>query len=211
MVRKIVSGGQTGVDRTALDFAREQGLAHGGWCPRCRWAEDGRIPSAYKLTETPGRNPSQRTEWNVRDSDATVIFSTGKVLTGGTLLTRKLAIRYQRPWLHLVARQGIKSAAAKLLALLQNHRIQILNVAGPRASRDPQAARFAREVLAHAFSGTKRGRVVRRAPALQQGLGPKHRVLAAHRGARRRTDKKSAKPGSAPRPSRTTRTKVRVV
>ena len=71
----ILSGGQTGADRAALDFAIEFGLAHGGWCPRGRLAEDGPIDERYDLTETPSRRYNQRTEWNIRDSDATVVFS----------------------------------------------------------------------------------------------------------------------------------------
>ena len=71
----ILSGGQTGADRAALDFAIEYGLPHGGWCPRGRLAEDGPIDERYELTETPSHRYAQRTEWNVRDSDATVVFS----------------------------------------------------------------------------------------------------------------------------------------
>ena len=83
MTPKLVSGGQTGVDRVALDFARSQNLPHGGWCPFGRRAEDGTIPASFVLRETPSDDPAQRTEWNVRDSDGTVILSAGSVLTGG--------------------------------------------------------------------------------------------------------------------------------
>src|ERR1700754_3171011 len=89
----IISGGQTGADRAALDFALALGISHGGWCPRQRRAEDGVIPDQYLLSETPSSHYSQRTEWNVRDSDATVVFSIRSGLTGGTRLTFELARR----------------------------------------------------------------------------------------------------------------------
>ena len=71
---EIVSGGQTGVDRAALDAALALGMRCGGWCPAGRWAEDGPIDPRYPLRETPSGDPAQRTEWNVRDSDATLIL-----------------------------------------------------------------------------------------------------------------------------------------
>ncbi len=88
---KIVSGGQTGADRAALDWALANGVASGGWCPFGRWAEDGAIGVRYPLRETPERKPSQRTEWNIRDSDGTLIVSLAKRLIGGTRLTDDLA------------------------------------------------------------------------------------------------------------------------
>src|SRR4051812_3448090 len=97
----IISGGQTGVDRAALDFAIALGLSHGGWCPRQRRAEDGIIPAQYSLRETPSGHYSQRTEWNVRESDATVVFSIKAGLAGGTRLTFLLAKRLGKPVLHL--------------------------------------------------------------------------------------------------------------
>lgn len=95
---RIVSGGQTGVDRAALDVALELSLECGGWCPRGRRAEDGVIAAKYPLRETPMEDYRQRTEWNVRDSDATLILKRGE-LKGGTLLTAELARRYGRPLL----------------------------------------------------------------------------------------------------------------
>ncbi len=96
MLEKIISGGQTGVDRAALDAALQCGFPCGGWCPKGRRAEDGRIDDRYPLSETPKRRYQQRTEWNVRDSDGTLILATGE-LTGGTLLTARLAEEYERP------------------------------------------------------------------------------------------------------------------
>src|SRR4051812_1170847 len=98
---KIISGGQTGADRAALDFAIARGLAHGGWCPKGRIAEDGIIPHRYGLVETPEADPAQRTEWNVRDADGTVLFSIGETLRGGSEKTERFAIQYHKPWLHL--------------------------------------------------------------------------------------------------------------
>ncbi len=77
-VPKIMSGGQTGADRAALDFAIGHGIKHGGWCPKGRRAEDGAIDARYQLKETPSANFVQRTEWNTRDSDGTVVFSIGE-------------------------------------------------------------------------------------------------------------------------------------
>ena len=88
---KIISGGQTGARRAALDWAIERGLEHGGWCPRGRRAEDGAVPLHYHLIETPTERWEQRTEWNVRDSDGTVIFTVSETLTGGSLTTVELA------------------------------------------------------------------------------------------------------------------------
>mgnify|MGYP003793290687 CR=1 FL=1 len=90
MIKKIVSGGQTGVDRAALDVAMQLGIPVGGWCPRGRRAEDGRIPDSYPLREASSVNYAKRTELNVRDSDGTLILSGGP-LTGGTALTESLA------------------------------------------------------------------------------------------------------------------------
>jgi hypothetical protein len=91
LILKIISGGQTGADRAALDFAIKHRISHGGWCPKGRRSEDGTIPSQYQLQETPSTNYLQRTEWNVRDSDGTVIFSISEHLTGGSSV--RLAIR----------------------------------------------------------------------------------------------------------------------
>ncbi|MEM9660625.1 MAG: putative molybdenum carrier protein, partial [Planctomycetota bacterium] len=93
----IVSGGQTGADRAALDFAIAADLPHGGWCPRGRRAEDGPIADKYRLRETPSDSYRQRTEWNVRDSDATAIFTLECEMRGGTKLTAEIAARLDKP------------------------------------------------------------------------------------------------------------------
>ena len=96
MLDKIISGGQTGADRAALDWAIEHSISHGGWCPKGRMAENGKIDSRYQLEETPSQDYAQRTQWNVRDSDATLIFSIGQNLLGGSLLTKNFAIAVDR-------------------------------------------------------------------------------------------------------------------
>jgi hypothetical protein len=147
MIQKIISGGQTGADRAALDFAIAHGIPHGGWCPRGRLAEDGTIPLCYQLSETPGSDSVQRTEWNVRNSDGTVIFSIAPVLAGGSQQTAEYARRHQKPCLHLSRERDGKAAVSKLLDLLVEREIRNLNVAGPRQSQEPEVAEFTRETL----------------------------------------------------------------
>jgi hypothetical protein len=150
----IISGGQTGADRAALDFAIEYGIAHGGWCPRGRLAEDGRIDARYRLKETPSRGYAERTEWNVRDSDATVVFTIGPQVSGGTALTVEIAARLDRPCLHLAEQSGTAASdhARKLLDFLATHAVGRLNVAGPRASQEPKIAAFVHDVLEAALA-----------------------------------------------------------
>jgi hypothetical protein len=147
VVSKIISGGQTGADRAALDFAIERGIPHGGWCPAGRLAEDGPIPDHYRLTETPGSDSAQRTEWNVRDSDGTVVFSIGETLKGGSKLTLEFASRYGKPVLHISRELNEQTAATKLAAFVVEHTIKTLNAAGPRASEEPEVALFVLQTL----------------------------------------------------------------
>ena len=152
-LEKIVSGGQTGVDRAALDAALDFAWDCGGWCPRGRAAEDGRIPEEYPLEETPSRRYAQRTEWNVRDSDGTLILTTGR-LRGGTALTRGLAARYAKPC--LVIDLAHDPDVARVADWLAVSHIRVLNVAGPRESQRPgiyaNAKQFMRELCAVARS-----------------------------------------------------------
>jgi hypothetical protein len=153
----IVSGGQTGADRAALDFAIENGLPHAGWCPRGRLAEDGPIRWQYRLQETPSRKYSQRTEWNVRDSDATVLFTIAPQVVGGTALALEFARRLGKPALHLHRDENdgsfdvAQAAARTLQQFLDTHQVGRLNVAGPRASQEPEIGEFVRRVLHHAL------------------------------------------------------------
>lgn len=139
-LEKIVSGGQTGADRAALDWAIAHGLPAGGWCPRGRRAEDGPIPERFPLEETPSDDYAERTLWNVRDSDGTAVFTVGPTLTGGSLLTAEEAARLRKPWIHLHG--GTPHPAERLRAFLGEHRIRVLNIAGSRGSREPDAGRL---------------------------------------------------------------------
>ena len=151
MFTKIVSGGQTGVDRAALDVALELGLPCGGWCPRGRRAEDGPIDDRYPLTETPWHGYPQRTEWNVRDSDGTLILTAGPA-DRGTALTVRLAERLHKP--HLQVDLAAWPSAAAVHEWVRANGVRVLNVAGPRESSTPgigeQARRFLREVISSA-------------------------------------------------------------
>jgi len=104
---KIISGGQTGVDRAALDFAIQYGFEHGGWCPRERLAEDGVIPSVYQLRETDSMEYNERTGKNVLDSDATLIVARGGELSGGTAFTKACAEQHRRPLLVVCEKDGL--------------------------------------------------------------------------------------------------------
>lgn len=146
----IVSGGQTGADRAALDFALRHGFPHRGWCPADRLAEDGRLDDCYRLRETPSPAYAQRTEWNVRDSDGTVIFSLRATLSGGTLLTWEFAQQYRKPVLFLVKDQTA-APARELRKFIRRHHIRQLNVAGPRASFAPHIGAFVESVLSEAL------------------------------------------------------------
>ncbi|HEX8320044.1 putative molybdenum carrier protein [Longimicrobium sp.] len=140
----LVSGGQTGVDRAALDVAMERGMAVGGWCPAGRWAEDGPIAPDYPLRETPSADPAQRTEWNVRDSHGTLLLVTDAA-SAGTELTREAAQRFGQP-LH-ISRLDALPNVDHFRRWLRAHRITVLNVAGPRESESPGIYDAARDYL----------------------------------------------------------------
>lgn len=144
---KIVSGGQTGVDRGALDAALSAGAPCGGWCPAGRRAEDGVIPDLYPLEEMRDADYRVRTRHNIVDSDATLIIHAGE-LEGGTALTLNLCRELARP--HLLVNAETESAgeaAERLRAFLAEHEVKVLNVAGPRASKWPEAAETARAIV----------------------------------------------------------------
>lgn len=147
VLTRIVSGGQTGVDRAALDVAIDCGLEHGGWCPKGRRAEDGPIPARYLMQETEAVDYSVRTERNVLDSDATLILYEGS-LSGGTRLTWKLAQKHQRPVLK-VDLSGTNPAILipAVNDWIEQAGIQTLNVAGPRESTRPGISRLAQRFL----------------------------------------------------------------
>ncbi len=144
---KIVSGGQTGVDRGALDAALAAGLPCGGWCPANRRAEDGPIPQRYPLTPLPGGGYRDRTRQNLIDSDGTAILFFG-LLAGGTKLTRDSCMREKKPFVVLDAKLITEAAAAAaIIRFVGENQVSTLNVAGPRLSGWPQGYAFALGVV----------------------------------------------------------------
>jgi len=155
---KIISGGQTGVDRAALDVAIERGMSWGGWCPKGGWAEDfpdppGLLSKYPELTETPLRQPEQRTEWNVRDSDAILIITDreGLAVSRGTKRAQEWADHYGKPL--LVVNVGQPGAVAQVAQWLRVQRKRFgvhmaLGVGGPRESEAPGIYASARELMA---------------------------------------------------------------
>lgn len=151
MIEKIVSGGQTGADRAALDVAIRLGIPHGGWVPKGRITEAGPLPDIYQMRETPTVDYAERTERNVLDSDGTVIVSHGS-LDGGSALTEALAGKHDRLHLHLnMDRLSVHDAAGLLQRWIEGNGIRVLNIAGPRASRDPNIYRVTTAVLETLF------------------------------------------------------------
>lgn len=154
MFEKIISGGQTGVDRAALDVALELGIPCGGWCPKGRRAEDGPIPNRYPLQETSSSDYRVRTQKNLEESDGTLILTWGRPM-GGTALTLKLARWHHKPSFVVdLVRGGDASGVQKWG---RAKKIRILNVAGPRESEAPgihtRAISFLKEVLGKNESG----------------------------------------------------------
>jgi Circularly permutated YpsA SLOG family len=159
-LQKIVSGGQTGVDRGALDAALELGFPCGGWCPEGRKAEDGIIDARYPVTALQGAKYRERTIQNIIDSDGTVVLYFD-YLQGGTEQTVVHSIRRRRPYkivdgAVLSAKHGA-SLAAEFVA---RHDICVLNVAGPRQSKEPRAYAYAYALISELLmplGGTRRG------------------------------------------------------
>lgn len=146
-LERIVSGGQTGVDRGALDAALAAGFPCGGWCPAGRRAEDGAIPARYPLTALPERDYAARTRRNVADSDATLILHEGR-LEGGTALTRRFCDELDRPCLCVdPSVLGVEAAAHEAVAFIRREDVRVLNVAGPRDTKWPGASVCARKVV----------------------------------------------------------------
>lgn len=143
-LRRIVSGGQTGVDRAALDAAIWLGIPHGGWCPSGRRSEDGPIPERYELRETEVRDYSVRTERNVVDSDATLILY-HEALSGGTAFTVRMAKKHKQP--HLLVNLSEDVDSDVILRWLANEGVVTLNVAGPRESSRPEIGEISRQLL----------------------------------------------------------------
>ena len=146
---RLVSGGQTGVDRAALDAALARGVAVGGWCPAGRWAENGPVPARYPLVETASADPAERTRLNVRDSDATLVVVRGGV-EGGTALTVETARALGRPVLVVPPRPA---RVGGVVAWLAEGGVAVLNVAGPRESEAPGVYAAARSFIGAVLDG----------------------------------------------------------
>jgi hypothetical protein len=151
MIKKIISGGQTGVDRAALDAAIKLTIPHGGWIPQGRLTENGSLPPEYRLRETDNTSYADRTEKNVLAADGTLIISRGP-LTGGSEYTREMAVRHNRLWLHIDLKQiPAFQAAVAINDWISKRGIEILNVAGPRASKDPKIYKDTLNIIESAY------------------------------------------------------------
>lgn len=147
LVRRIISGGQTGADQAGLDVALAFGIAHGGWVPKGRKTEIGPLSPKYSMWEMDSEDYAERTKKNVLASDGTLIVSHGE-LTGGSLLTLNLANRHKRHVIHLnLGKISIEKAIKDLAGWLELEKIRVLNVAGPRASSDPDIYGVVKELL----------------------------------------------------------------
>ncbi|MCD6055460.1 MAG: hypothetical protein K0R12_422 [Gammaproteobacteria bacterium] len=161
MIEKIISGGQTGVDRAALDTAIALGIAHGGWCPKGRLSEKGIIPPHYALIETDSTDYGIRTQLNIRDSDGTLILTSQPLdeLPDGTVLTYQKALKIQKPC--LMINLSHDHDAALLIHWIEKNALTLLNIAGPRESQSPgiyhSAKTFLEKIISRYPSCFKRG------------------------------------------------------
>lgn len=144
-ITKIISGGRTGADRAGLVAAIALNIPHGGWCPQGRRALDGTLVSKYQLTETPSKDYPQRTEWNVRDSDGTIIFTLSETLSGGSLKTEHFARKHKKPSLHL--NPATIEPARTIQDFVSQHSITTLNIAGSRETKEPGVYEWTKEIL----------------------------------------------------------------
>ena len=147
MIKKVISGGQTGADQAALDIAIKLDIPHGGWVPKGRLTEDGPLPDKYRMQEMSTPSYPERTEKNVTDSDGTLIFSHGE-LSGGSRLTQELAGKHGRPCLHINLNTiSAFHAAYKIKSWVIENHIEVLNVAGSRLSSDPNIYQAVVDIL----------------------------------------------------------------
>jgi hypothetical protein len=150
-LRRIVSGGQTGVDRAALDAALAADFPCGGWCPRGRKAEDGPIPARYPLRETSSDVTIERTRRNAEESDATLILTLGRTDRGTRATARHLDV-IGKP--HLAIDPGREPDPARVMRWLVEGGVGTLNLAGPRESRAPGIQAAARAYLDRLLAAT---------------------------------------------------------
>jgi hypothetical protein len=145
MVTKVLSGAQTGAARAALDWAIFHDIPHGGWCPKGRKAVDGTIPPHYQLTETPSAAYLQRTEWNVRDSDGTVIFTMAAKLAGGSKRAADFAKKHGKPLLHISYSGSYERLGELLAAFVRENSIKLLSVVGSQMERTPGVTAYLKQ------------------------------------------------------------------
>jgi hypothetical protein len=146
-IEKIISGGQTGADRAALDISMAFGIPHGGWIPKGRKTEDGRLPDRYRMKEVLSISYAQSSQMNVLDSDGTLIVSHGR-LTGVPASTQELSKKHRRPCLHIDLEEIAYDKATDIVcSWIEIRGIHTLNVAGPRATRDPNIYEATKELL----------------------------------------------------------------
>jgi hypothetical protein len=151
MIKGIISGGQTGADRGALDFAIKHDTPHGGWVPKGRKTEDGTLPEKYNLREMATGSYPKRTEKNILDADGTLIISHGP-LTGGSARTRELAKRHSKPWIHIDSKTIPYVDAARMIReWIERNAIGVLNIAGPRASKGSEIYQATMTLLERTF------------------------------------------------------------
>ena len=148
-LQKIISGGQAGADRAALDVAIRHGFPHGGWCPRGRIAEDGPLDAKYLLQETESDGYVERTERKIRDSEGTFLFSFSTELTGGSLRTYELCLKHGKPFMHLAKNGRYREWDLNMIILnfIRRNDITVLNIAGSRESKEPGIYEWTREYL----------------------------------------------------------------
>lgn len=155
VLKEIVSGGQTGADIAGVDAAIDAGFEYGGWLPKGRKTESGPLDVRYEMVEMSRGGYPKRTEQNIIDSDGTVIFVKGK-LTGGSALTRKLAIKHKKPWLHLNTEiLSVSEAGTTLTEWLNDYDVEILNVAGRSASKDSNIYKFVYATISRILADEK--------------------------------------------------------
>jgi len=145
VLKKIISGGQTGADRAALEWAIRHKVPHGGFCPKGRKAEDGRIPEMYRLSELATSSYRERTERNVVASDGTLIVTWAKKLSGGSARAAHFCAVHGKPMLHI--HETTERAGVWVRAFLKQHKISTLNIAGPRVSAAPGVAGLVTNIL----------------------------------------------------------------
>lgn len=142
LLSTLVSGGQAGAERAVLDWAIENQVEHGGWCPQGRRAEDGSIPEIYELRETKTRNYAEALEKNIRESDATLIVTLSRKLSGALKHTVETAKRARKPLLHLSKNVPLAENALRLRAFIEDERIEKLHITGSRASDEEGIEEF---------------------------------------------------------------------